>query len=62
MQKHGNTVFPGDEVVEISDTKTASPNKGRVVDADPESGRVKVAWDGGGEDWVAMDKLRKGDV
>lgn len=61
MFKHANTVFPGDQVKVIGSTvnKIASNESGKVVKADPESGRVKVAFADGRDDWVDLDKLEK---
>jgi len=58
MFKHANTVFPGDKVREVPQGKTASmPREGQVTDADPTSGRVKVAFDDGTSDWVKPEHL-----
>lgn len=57
--KHSNTVFPGDNVRVFNTGKTASVDRGRVVSADPNSGKVKVAYSDGREDWVSLDRLEK---
>lgn len=59
--KHSNTVFPGDNVRVVGSTanKIASNELGQVVGADPSSGRVKVAFPDGRNDWVELEKLEK---
>jgi len=57
--KHSNTVFPGDDVRVMGSGKTASAERGRVVGADPDTGKVKVAYGDGRTDWVDMDKVEK---
>ena len=59
--KHSNTVFPGDKVKVVGSTinKIASNEKGEVVGADPDSGRVKVAFADGRNDWVDLENLEK---
>ncbi len=61
MFKHANTVFPNDRVRDnTAKTKTAQEaRRGSVVTADPETGKVKVAWDGGGEEWLDADGVVK---
>ena len=58
--KHSNTVFPGDNVrIFNSSGKVASLDRGQVIKADPDSGKVKVAYDDGREDWIDLDRLEK---
>ena len=60
MDKHGNTFFPGDMVVSTTSGKTAAERvPGKVVDADPDSSMVKVAWPNGEEVWIDANKLTK---
>jgi hypothetical protein len=60
MFKHANTFFPGDVVIDASqNSKVAQPVQGKVISADPDSGKVKVAWVGGHEDWVEAERLVK---
>ncbi len=60
MEKHANTFFPGDKVAEVKDgTKVAGHESGKVTDGDPTSGKVKVAWPDGREDWLPAEDLQK---
>lgn len=57
--KHSNTFFPGDSVRVHSTGKTASNNSGRIVNADPDTGKVKVAYLDGSEEWVEAARVEK---
>ena len=59
--KHSNTVFPGDKVKVVGRTinKIASNEQGEVVGADPDSGRVKVAFPDGRNDWVELAQVER---
>jgi hypothetical protein len=59
--KHGNTFFPDDAVRRQPQDKTASNIglQGKVINADPDTGKVKVAWEDGTVDWVAPDDLAR---
>ena len=61
MEKHGNTFFPGDRVKVVggSVNKVASNEVGKVIGGDPDTGRVKVAFTDGRDDWVEPEKLEK---
>jgi hypothetical protein len=59
MFKHANTYFPGDKVAQATDKTASAQQKGRVVDADAESGQVKVEWEDGHTSFVEADKLAK---
>ena len=61
MFKHANTYFPGDRVTRVSHgQKLAGESaKGEVVGADPESGKIKVAFDDGTESFVSPEELTK---
>lgn len=61
MNKHGNTYFPGDRVKVIGSSlnKIASNEVGKVIGGDPETGRLKVAFTDGRDDWVAPEQLEK---
>ena len=63
-EKHANTFFPGDKVRRLTisgdGTKTAGSIQGEVVDGDPSSGKVKVAWPDGTDNWVDTGDLSKG--
>ena len=61
MNKHGNTFFPEEKVAQVAadGTKVAGRKSGIVKNADPDSGRVKVAWDSGEETWAAPEDLAK---
>ena len=61
MFKHANTFFPDQRVVS-TDAKVKIAElqpSGRVLTADAETGKVKVAWDGGVEEWVDPSQLSK---
>jgi hypothetical protein len=59
MFKHANQYMPDQKVIEAHTNKTAgAPRRGKVVNADPESNRVKVSWDQGGADWVNAEDLK----
>lgn len=57
--KHSNTFFPGDRVKVIGSTlnKIASNETGKVVGGDPDTGRLKVAFSDGREDWASASDL-----
>ena len=60
MEKNANTVFPNDPVkVNPPNGKTASVERGTVLDADPTSDRVKVRFGDGREDWVDRSRVEK---
>jgi len=57
MFKHANTFVPGARVrimVGPAAKVASAQNAGRVVDADVDTSRVKVATDAGEELWIAM--------
>lgn len=61
MFKHANTFFPGDPVAKVlaDGTKVAGKQTGHITDANPDTGRVKVAWASGEEEWCNAAELTK---
>ena len=59
MIKNGNTFFPNDTVYRgaVFGTKVATQDIGKVVDANAEENRIKVAWNDGTEEWVRPEDL-----
>ena len=60
MFKHANTFFPNEVVSQVKGdgTKVAGHETGKVQKADPDSGKVKVAWQDG-ETWHDPSDLQK---
>lgn len=61
MFKHANTFFPGDNVHRTAHgAKVAGAGaQGTVVGADPDSGKVKVAFNDGSTEYVDPAELTK---
>jgi len=58
MDKHANTLFPGEKVTRSTSDKLGSAEHGRVIAADPDTRKVKVDW-GDHEGWYPIDELTK---
>lgn len=58
MFKHANQVFPGDKVRRQGD-KTAAPDTGEILEADPDTQNLKVKWASGETTWVSSEDVIK---
>lgn len=63
MEKYGNTFAPQQRVVKVDSegTKIASYGVGTVVEADPDTGLVRVKWAGGDTELVSAESLSRED-
>ena len=61
MFKHANTFFPGDTVTRTAHGQklAGQESRGKVIGAEPDSGKVKVAFDDGTESFVSPEELSK---
>ena len=59
MEKNGNTIAKGDTVIYApGGTKTASAQRGEVLDVDPSQELVRVRWEQGQTDeWIQLNSL-----